>query len=87
MVQFQCDHCNDESHLVPSSNINMDDTEVQSCEYFGYEIRVSKQNETSELNKRLALSWGAYGRLRDILKSDIPVYLKEGLLVKACYGL
>lgn len=68
------------TNMVPSENIVVDDCEVKLVDkytYLGHEIRISRDNQTCEMKRRIVLSWAAYGKLRNIFRSDIPVCLKR----------
>ena len=51
--------------------------EVDEYKYLGHQIRINRDNQTKELQRRIGLGWAAYGRLRDIFGSDIPMSLKR----------
>ena len=54
---------------------------------------MGKKNQTAEINRRIGLTWAAFGRLRYILKDEtIPINLKRKvyescILPVATYGL
>ncbi|XP_045459984.1 uncharacterized protein LOC123689085 [Harmonia axyridis] len=50
---------------------------VHSYIYLGHEVRIGRDNQTAELLRRTTLGWAAYGKLRDVFKSDIPTKLKR----------
>lgn len=68
------------TNLVPSCNLMLEGKEIQyviSYKYLGHEIRIGRDNQTCELNRRIGLTWAAFGRLRHVFKSDIPMCLKR----------
>ncbi|XP_045460954.1 uncharacterized protein LOC123671253 [Harmonia axyridis] len=68
------------TNLVPSANIAIGDHDVNLVDryiYLGHEIRISRDNQTCELKRRITLSWAAYGRLGGVFKSNLPVCLKR----------
>lgn len=68
------------TNLVPSENMTVDGCEVELVEkyiYLGHEVRIARDNQTCELKRRITLSWAAYGKLRDVFKSDLPICLKR----------
>lgn len=68
------------TNLVLSENINIAGTTIEQTsayKYLGHEIRLSRDNQTNELIRRIGLTWAAYGKLRDVFKSDLPVCLKR----------
>lgn len=68
------------TNLVPSCNLILEGKEIQyvtSYKYLGHEIRLTRDNQTCELNRRIGLTWAAFGRLRHVFKSDIPMCLKR----------
>lgn len=68
------------TNLVPSCGLKIDGAEIQLVNryvYLGHEVSISRDNQTCELKRRLTLSWAAFGRLKDVFKSDIPVNLKR----------
>lgn len=68
------------TNLVPSGNITIGDEEVELADkyiYLGHEIRISRDNQTCELRRRITLSWAAYGKMREVFKSNIPMCLKR----------
>lgn len=48
--------------------------------YLGHEIRITRDNQTCELKRKIVLSWAAYGKLSDVLKSDLSICLKRKVL-------
>lgn len=68
------------TNLVPSNNLIIENSEiglVDKYTYLGHELSISKANQTREINRRIILSWAAYGKLRDVFKSDLPICLKR----------
>ena len=68
------------TNLVPSGNIAVGDCEVELVDkytYLGHEVRISRDNQTCELKRRITLSWAAYGKLGDVFKSNLPICLKR----------
>jgi len=45
--------------------------------YFGQEIRMSKDYQTAQLNRRVNMAWAAYGRLEETFNSDLLICLKR----------
>lgn len=66
---------------------------VEEYVYLGHSIKLGKENQTSEINRRVRLSWAAYGNLGHILKNrNIPINLKRKvydacILPVSTYGL
>ena len=68
------------TNLVPSQNLLLQGKEVfqvTSYKYLGHEIRIGRDNQTCEIERRIGLSWAAYGKLKHIFKSEIPLCLKR----------
>lgn len=68
------------TNLVPSCGLKISDHEIELVDkyiYLGHEVRITRDNQTCELKRRTTLAWAAFGKLRDVFKSDIPVYLKR----------
>ena len=65
---------------------------VNEYVYLCHAIKLSKKNQTAEINRRISLTWAAFGRLRYILKDGtIPINLKKKvyescILPVATYG-
>jgi len=51
--------------------------EVREYRYLGYDIKIHRDNQTQELQRRVGLGWAAYGKLNGVFKSDIPICLKR----------
>lgn len=52
--------------------------------YLGHNIKKRKVNQTSEITRRVGLSWAAFGKLGHVLKiRKIPINLKRKVL-EAC---
>ena len=46
--------------------------------YLGHNIKLGKDNQTSEIKRRVGLTWAAFGKLRFILNNEkIPINLKR----------
>lgn len=68
------------TNLVMSNCMMLNDTpieQVSSYQYLGHEIKVNRDNQTHELSRRSGLTWAAYGRLKHVFTSNIPVCLKR----------
>ncbi|KAH1010977.1 hypothetical protein HUJ04_000425 [Dendroctonus ponderosae] len=68
------------TNLVMSNCIMLNDTpieQVSSYQYPGHKMKVNRDNQTHELNRRIGLTWAAYGRLKHVFTSKIPVCLKR----------
>lgn len=68
------------TNLVPSKNIEINGTNIETAEkyvYLGHEISIGRDNQTNELQRRISLGWAAFGKLRNVLKSDMPISLKR----------
>ena len=39
--------------------------------YLGHEIKLGRDNQTTELNRIIGLTWAAYGKLRDMYLHQI----------------
>ena len=50
---------------------------VDKYVYLGHEIRMSKDSQTCEIHRIIAQGWAAYGKLKHILKSRLPICLKR----------
>lgn len=62
------------TNLVPSQNILLEGKEILQVtfyKYLRYEIRVGRDNQTCEIERRIGLIWAAYGKLKHIFKSEI----------------
>lgn len=51
--------------------------QASSYKYLGHEISIGRDNQTWEIKRRIGLTWGAFGKLRHIFKSNIPICLKR----------
>ena len=66
---------------------------VNEYVYLGHAVKLSKKKQTAEINRRIGLTWSAFGMLRYILKDEtIPINLKRKvyescILPVATYGL
>lgn len=68
------------TNLVLSEGIPMNGgflRQASSYKYLGHEIRIGRDNQTCELKRRIGLTWGAFGKLKHIFKSNIPICLKR----------
>lgn len=68
------------TNLVPSRNLLVQGKEilqVTSYKYLGHELRIGRDNQTCEIERRIGLTWAAYGKLRHVFKSEIPICLKR----------
>ncbi|KAL3283461.1 hypothetical protein HHI36_006605 [Cryptolaemus montrouzieri] len=68
------------TNLITSENIQIGDAEIEEVhayKYLGHEIKISRDNQTCEIFRRVGLTWAAFGKLSNILKSDIPICLKR----------
>ena len=52
-------------------------SQVTSYKYLGHEIRIGRDNQTCKIKRRIGLAWTAYGKLKHIFRSDIPLCLKR----------
>ncbi|CAG9834558.1 unnamed protein product, partial [Diabrotica balteata] len=67
-------------NFVMSGNTTIDNNTIQQTDtykYLGHEIKISRDNQTHEIQRRIGLTWAAFGKLSHILKSSIPMYLKR----------
>ena len=68
------------TNLVPSHNFlvrGKENSQVTSYKYLGHKIRIGRDNQTCEIKRRTGLAWAAYGKLKHIFRSDIPLCLKR----------
>jgi hypothetical protein len=68
------------TNLVMSGNITIDNNTIQQTDtykYLGHEIKINRDNQTNEIQRRIGLTWAAFGKLSHILKSSIPMCLKR----------
>lgn len=68
------------TNLVLAKNISTYGTQIEQVyayKYLGHEIKLGRDNQTAELNRRIGLTWAAYGKLKEVFKSDIPMCLKR----------
>lgn len=52
------------TNLVPSSNLLVEGKDIQqvtSYKYLGHEIKIGRDNQTCEMERRVGLSWAAFG--------------------------
>ncbi|XP_030747772.1 transcription factor IIIB 90 kDa subunit-like [Sitophilus oryzae] len=68
------------TNLVISGNVSVDGANIEqvySYKYLGHEITIGRDNQTHEIQRRVGLTWAAFGKLRYVLKSDLPMCLKR----------
>lgn len=69
------------TNLVPAGKISISGqtiTQVYDYKYLGHEIRLGRDNQTCEIQRRIGLGWAAFGRLRETFKNkEIPICLKR----------
>jgi len=68
------------TNLVLGGTVSLDSEgigEVDEYKYLGHQIRINRDNQTRELQRRIGLGWAAYGGLRDVFSSSIPMSLKR----------
>ncbi|CAG9826656.1 unnamed protein product [Diabrotica balteata] len=69
--------------LVHNKNISVEDKDIEpvdSYKYLGHEIRISRDNQTIELKRRINLAWAAFGKIKNIFRSTIPMCLKRKVI-------
>lgn len=64
---------------------------VNSYVYLGQELTLGKANQELEINHRIHLGWAAYGKMRHVFSSNLPLKLKtkvymECILPVTTYG-
>ena len=59
---------------------------VQDYAYLGQTIQLGRQNFEREADRTIRLGWAAFGKLRRVLTSAIPQYLKKKVLPVMTYG-
>ncbi|CAG9834550.1 unnamed protein product [Diabrotica balteata] len=59
--------------LIESHSID----QVIAYKYLGHEIRLGRDNQTIEIQRRIGLTWASFGRLNNIFRSSIPVCPKR----------
>lgn len=64
---------------------------VDSYVYLGQEVKMGKGNQELEIDRRIRLGWAAYGKMRYIFNSNLPLKLKakiymECILPVTTYG-
>lgn len=53
---------------------------VDEYVYLGHKIKLSRENQTAKINRRVHLTWAAFGNLAYILRNQrIPINLKRKL--------
>lgn len=68
------------TNMVPSEHIQIHNNRIELVHkyvYLGHEIKISRDNQTCELARRITLGWAAYGKMRDIFRANIPIHLKR----------
>lgn len=68
------------TNLVISEQISLGDNHIEQVsmyKYLGHEIRIGRDNQTCEIGRRIGLTWTAFGKLSNTLKSNIPTCLKK----------
>lgn len=68
------------TNLVLSESIAVAGKAIEqtvSYKYLGHEICIGRDNQTIELNRRIRLTWEAFGKLSHVFKSDLPTCLKR----------
>ena len=68
------------TNMVLSEQVEAEGKQIQLVDkyiYLGHEVKLSRDNQTTELSRRISLGWAAYGKLRDIFKTDISITLKR----------
>ena len=73
------------TNLVLSGNLNINNIpleQVHIYKYLGHEIGIRRDNQTHEILRRIGLSWAAFGKLRHILRSDIPICLRRKIFTQ-----
>lgn len=78
------------TNIVPSDQIQINNNEIElvdKCAYLGHEIRITRDNQACELNRRTTLGRTAYEK-RDIFEANILIRLKqkECILQVLIYG-
>lgn len=70
----------------PNIRIGNQQTEnVGDYIYLGYQIKLGKENQGAEIDRRIRLGWAAFGKLDFILKSlSIPINLEKTDLQCMC---
>jgi len=70
------------TNLVHAKNISVDGKDIEpvtSYKHLGHEMKIARDNQTCELVRRISLTWAAFGKLRDLLRSSIPMSLKKSV--------
>lgn len=70
------------TNLVLSGNTLADEDNVEQVatyKYLGHEITIGRENQTHEIKKRIGLTWTAFGKLRNVFKTDISTCLKRNV--------
>lgn len=76
------------NNLLLSSNINLGGNAIDHThvyEYLGHEIKIEKDNQIYEIQRRINVSWPVFGKFGNILKSDIAISLKREVYEQCFY--
>ncbi|CAG9830961.1 unnamed protein product [Diabrotica balteata] len=68
------------TNLVPSGPLKLENWNIETVDkyiYLGHEIQISRDNQTCELSRRIALGWATFGKIKDVFKENIPIKLKR----------
>lgn len=69
------------TNLVASGNLVTDEgdeiEQTHKYKYLGHEIQICRDNQTSEVTRRIGLGWVAFGKLRNALRGKLPICLKR----------
>lgn len=58
---------------------------VNDYVYLGHILKLGKQNQVVEINRRIRMAWGAFGRLGETLKNkSVPICLKRKVFENIC---
>lgn len=63
------------SNSLKINNINIEQT--YSYKYLGHEISIERDNQTREIQRRIGLTWAAFGKLKSVFRSNLPICLKR----------
>ncbi|XP_056631459.1 uncharacterized protein LOC130441698 [Diorhabda sublineata] len=64
------------TNLVLRQPPNVDNKDIQMVEsyiYLEHEIKITRDNQTTELSR----GWASFGKLRDVFKGDVAIGLKR----------
>ena len=64
---------------ITENIIQVNSERVEQVEEYVYlgQLVTMESDKTSEIKRRIAAAWGAFGKYRDIMKSNIPMCLKR----------